>query len=151
MDLEIKFSYKIDCALNYSSRAEMLCLFEESKSISPKSIFRFLEELFNVPLYNYKSINFLKNIEFILNYINKQFNHPLKEIIFHAGVSKLNNNLLPVKKVIEYLNEISKYREYYAALNIVISSCKRNNIFFIVTEELYNSILEKWTKPLSLQ
>jgi len=107
-----------------------------------------MAELFNVPLYNYKSINSLKNIEFILNYINKQFNHPLKGIIFLAGISKLNNNLLPVKKVIEYLNEISKYREYHAALNIVISSCRRNNNFFIVTEELYNSILEKWNKPL---
>ncbi len=148
-DIEASFSNKIDCHLDYRSREQMLNLFEESKSISPKSIYRFLEELFNAPLYKHKSIALFKNIECVLNYIYKDFDHPLKKIIFVAGISKLNNTLLSTKKALVYLKEVSNFNGYYAALNIVESSSRRNNRDIII-DNLYDSIISHWERQYIL-
>lgn len=142
-NIEISFSYRIDCNLNYYKLDQLLSQFEESKSISSSSIYRFLEELFCAPVWQCKSKILNRNIEFMLNYIYRSFEHPLKDVIFTAGISKLNNTLLPPKKGLIYLKMISKYQGHYAALNIVEGSCKRNN-WHILIEQLYHKIIKEW-------
>lgn len=143
IDLEDAYCSKIDCKLNYSNLNELTDLFEEAQSLSPKSVFRFLEELFNYYPNKKQSKIYLINCLRILNKINENFSHPLKEIVFIAGIHKINKELLPTRKAIISMNQAKKYKGNYAVLNIIVFSTRRNRNINMV-ERLYDSIIDMW-------
>ncbi len=145
MTNDSKYSKKIDCNLNYYDIKELVNLFEEAKLISDESIFRFLEEVFNAPTWKRKTLKLLNNLAFMLNYANRNFDHPIKEDIFIAGISKLNGTFLSTKKVMTFMTKAKKFRGYYAVLNIIISSHKPNSNMGHLVENLYNSIILQWS------
>ena len=143
VNLEADYSEKIDCRLDYYNLEHLKALFEEAKSISSECVFRFLEEVFNAP--RKKSGHYNENLCLILNYANPRFEHPLKYIVLYAGISKLNGDLLPAKKVLTYMNEIKRFRNNFAALNVIRASIRFNTKFYMV-DDFYESIVQHWSR-----
>lgn len=143
MNLETEYSEKIDCGLNYDDLAEMINLFKEGQLISDRSVFRFLEEIFKCPLYRYKSKRVIKNLYLILNYVNVNFEHPLKRIVFKVIITKLNGDGLPIRRGLKLMNKIKIFKKYYSVLNIIYFSVRRNNNINMV-EHLYDAIIREW-------
>ena len=143
---ESEYSEKIDCRLNYSNTEEMVLLFETAKLISFQSVYRFLEELGHPPhkrLGRFKNQN--DNIEYVLIYVDDNFNHSLKDIAFTAITAKLKSKYLPIKKAMKLMNRIRKNTGYYSLLNIINYSSKRNRHIGMV-ENLYDSIIQQWNE-----
>jgi hypothetical protein len=144
---ENRYFEKIDCRLNYYSKEELVTLFEEARLISPITVFRFLEELINPSPLIINSKKIKRNIGEVLMYIDSNFNHPAKNIVFTSAVAKLQKNHLPIRKSVKLLNEIRiNYRGYYSLLNIVVFSTRRNKNV-IILEHLYDSIISEWSFP----
>ena len=141
---EVFFFEKIDNKLNYSRLDEMISFFEQAMAISPLCVFRFLEEVFyaRTNKKNYKKE--ISNLNQILNYVDTHFEHPLKKIIFEAGISKLNRKYLSTKKSLIFMQQVKKFKGLYPALNIIMISCKRNH-YFNILERVYDKIILEWS------
>lgn len=139
-----KYSEIIDCNLDYYETKELINLFEEARLISDESIFRFLEEVFNAPTWKRGKMKLLNNLVFILNYVNRNFDHPFKKEIFLAGISKLNGTFLSTKKILTFMTKAKKFSGNYAVLNIIISSHRPNSNMGYLVEDLYDSIILQW-------
>lgn len=142
---DIDYSYKIDCNLNYLSPKKMIAAFEEAKLISYQSIFRFLEELGNPSPRIKKFKKVRNNIVFVLNYVDSEFNHPLKEIVFKAILAKFNRCYLTVRKALIFMDETRKYLDNYSVLNIISYSTRRCRSSCMV-ENLYDCIILDWAE-----
>lgn len=143
--IELDYSQKIDCRLDYSNTEEMILFFKEAKLISSESVYRFLEELGRPPLTAYKLKSLKKNIEHVLKYVDTNFHHPLKEIALSVIRLRLDKKYLPIKKVLMLMSEIRKYPQYYSILSMIYFSSRRNGNIKMV-EDLYNSIIQEWTQ-----
>jgi len=141
INLEQQYSEKIDCTFHLKNFEELIILFEEAKSISVQSVFRFLEEVFLTSKRNFQLNK--ENYFLILNYVNSRFDHPIKWLVFYTGICKINGNKLPVKKVLIYMNELKKYYQFFAALNIVKGSVRYNSKINMV-EDFYDEIIKYW-------
>ena len=76
INFEQEYSEKIDCTFRLKNLEELIILFEEAKSISIQSVFRFLEEIFSASKRDFRKNK--ENYFFILNHVNSRFDHSLK-------------------------------------------------------------------------
>lgn len=144
MKIESAYSSKIDCRINYNDEKEMIALFEEAKTISSASVYRFLEELAYQPIRLSKPT--LKRLTFVLNYVDKNFTDPFKKIALSALVLKFDGKHLPLKKGLVQMQQI-RVKKQYALLNIISSAIKRNRNTYMV-ENFYQSIITEYSKTI---
>ena len=140
---EIAYYEKIDCRLDYSNTEEMISLFQEAKLLSPESVYRFLEELGNPSIRTYKFKSLKKKIQSVLNYVDANFNDPLKKIALTAIDAKFNRGYLPIKKALILMYKVKKHPGYYSLLNIINYSSRRNQNIKMV-DNLYDTIIQDW-------
>lgn len=119
---EQEFIDYIDCNFPYNDQEKCIGLIEMSLAISPNSVFAVVEEICRLPQSQKNEVSVATQTE-LLNIVDSRFNHPAKEIVFHAARSLIGREELAVDGVIENLKLLEQFPGLFHARNILYFSC----------------------------
>ena len=133
-----EFENMIDGNIPFNNDLEFKNLLIEAMKIGSDTVFKILEEICRVP--SSKKID-QERLRALLSIFDKEFDHPLKGYMVECAKKYISRENMPIPEVLELLNHIKDYPNYYNALNIVYFACDDSDG---IVESKYNTIINEW-------
>lgn len=136
--LEKDFLDSIDCKFPYNEKGKEII--KTAVSISDNSVFWVIHELVRPPKSMRSKIKKI-DLKELLNYVNANFQHPLKIDILSISEKIINSEIVSASQILNIMDQLRNYRGLYTALNILYFACDDSDWRI---EEKYNEIVAYW-------
>lgn len=140
---EAEFISLVDCRFPYHDSQEARRLITLGCSISDNAAFTIVHELVCIPAS--QSIPTAVRLD-LLQEFDKQFEHPLKELITNVAKRRINGEELPLPEVLVAIREIQPFRNQYQALNVITMSAAEEA--WDAMDELGDEIKQHWQNAI---